>query len=119
MESKTPIIEKIKQKAGSHKMEKVLYHIIEMERMEKRSDEKEYSKKIGEMNIRVKKRHDIIMELEQLGITRAMFKEELEMLMSEQEKDTKEIDSLNDRRRDSSKRSKEFARIMAKLTKMF
>lgn len=83
MESKTPIIEQIKLEAGSHKMQKLLYVILEKERMGKRSDEKEYSKKIGEMNIRVKKRHDIIMELEQIGSTRGVFKENLELLMSE------------------------------------
>ena len=98
-------------------MPKILHVIFDKEYKGRRSDEKEYSKKIGQMNIRVKKRYDMIMELEQIGSTRSTFKEYMDLLVLEQQEDMKEIDFLNDRRQASVKRSKEFATMMVKLSK--
>ena len=118
MESKTPIIDKLKEEVNSYKMPKVLYYVFDKEKKVKKSDEKEYSKKIGEMNVRVKKRGDLILELQQIGMTKDIFKEDLELLISEQEDEMKELEFLQERYRAIGKRTREITKKMCKLSKM-
>ena len=73
------------------------------------------------MYIRVKKRDDIIMEkciFGAEGCTRGVFKENLDLLLTEQKEDMKVIDFLNEMLRASWKRTKEFARMAVKLSNM-
>ncbi|PWA91108.1 hypothetical protein CTI12_AA092540 [Artemisia annua] len=99
-------------------MPKLLFTMLENERNIKRSAEKEYSKKIGEMNIHLKKRSDVLKELEVIGCSTDIFKEYYELLKVEHEEDVKEIESLVDKRLACVKRTRKITTMQVKLAKM-
>ncbi|PWA61068.1 hypothetical protein CTI12_AA378690 [Artemisia annua] len=118
MAAKTSLIEQMKLEVNSHKMPKLLFSMFEKERNIKRSAEKEYSKKIGEMNIHLKKRGDVLKELEFIGCSTNIFKEYYKLLKAEHEEDMKEIDSLVERRLACVKRIRKITTMQVKLAKM-
>ncbi|PWA38256.1 hypothetical protein CTI12_AA584030 [Artemisia annua] len=118
MASKTPLIEEKKKEVNSHQMAKVLFSMFEKERNKQRSAEKEYSKKIGEMNIHLKKRSDVLKELEFIGCDTGIFKESYELLKVQVEEDAKEIDSLVERRFACGKKITKITRMLVKLAEM-
>ena len=119
MATASTIIDQIKLNVRSNKTHKVFYAIFEKERDVLRSDNKEYSSKIEQLKARVKERHNLIGEMEQIGcFSRGFFQHQFELLKSEQKEDLNEIDSLTEKRQANGRRSLVVTNTLVKLSKM-
>lgn len=114
MASTIPIYDQIANDTGSRRIDMVLHTIFARERDANRGDEKYYGRMIEEIEVRVKHRHAILMELEKFG-NYAVVNEPLVRLKVSQQEDLEEIEYLSKRRQASLRRAGDKSRIMKKL----
>ena len=114
MASTIPIYDQIANDIGCRRIDMVLHTIFARERDANRGDEKDYGRMIEEIEVRVKHRHAILLELEKFG-NYAVLNEPLVRLKVSQQEDLEEIEYLIKRRQASLRRAGDKSRIMKKL----